>query len=221
MPCPRRGGLIALLAVGLLAAGVGCGNDNADRAGELTDARVDPTVSGPVTVTGSSTVLPVSMVAAEALRGQNPQVEVSVEGPGTGDGLQRFCEGGADVAGASRPIRDEELAACAAAGIEVIELPIGRDGIAVVVAPENRVGCLSFVDLYALLGPESDGVDRWREAGSLARQLHSAARFPDEALVVTGPGEESGTYDSFLEQVIDPVAEERVAAGRLPIPNSV
>ncbi|HYI62434.1 MAG TPA: substrate-binding domain-containing protein [Acidimicrobiales bacterium] len=197
----------------LLVASAGCGNDNSDRAAGLTDARADTTVEGRVTVTGSSTVQPVSAVAAEAFRGQNDAVDISVEGPGTGDGLERFCEGGADIAGASRPIQPEELAACEAAGIEVIELPIGRDGITVIVSTENQVPCLSFVDLYALVGPESSGFDRWRDAGDLAFDLRSELRFPDDRLVVTGPGEESGTYDSFVEQVLDPVTTRRIAEG--------
>lgn len=210
-----RRGVIVLAAVGLLGAVVGCGNDNADRASELTDARADRAVEGAVVVTGSSTVEPVSALVAEAFRGQNDQVDISVEGPGTGDGMERFCGGDADVTGASRPIKAEELEVCAAAGVEVIELPIGRDGITVVTAADNPIPCLSFADLYALMGPESGGVDRWQDARGLARALGSATPLPDERLVLTGPGEESGTYDSFIEQVLDPVAETRVEEGEL------
>jgi ABC-type phosphate transport system substrate-binding protein len=59
-----------LLVLALLVGGA-CGNDNSDRAGELTEATADPTVVGTVVVTGSSTVEPVSALVAEAVRGSN------------------------------------------------------------------------------------------------------------------------------------------------------
>ncbi|MGI8938409.1 MAG: substrate-binding domain-containing protein [Iamia sp.] len=207
----RATGAVAVALV-LLAA---CGNDNSDAYAELTDAQADPAVSGDVAITGSSTVEPISTFAAQAFFGQSGQVSISVEGPGTGDGMENFCGGDADITGASRPIKAEELAACGEAGIEVIELPVGLDGIAVVASPDNPVECLSFADLYALIGPEATGVDQWSGAADLAGTLGSETDFPDENLVLTGPGEESGTYDSFLEQVIEPVAEERAEAGAI------
>ena len=51
---------------------------------------------------------------------------------------------------------------CQAAGIEYIELKIAYDGITVMTSPDNTaVECLSFADLYALTGPESQGFDKW------------------------------------------------------------
>ncbi|WCO67528.1 substrate-binding domain-containing protein [Iamia majanohamensis] len=201
-----------VVAVAWIAA---CGNDNSDAYADLTDARVDTSVEGRVTVTGSSTVEPVSTFAAQALRGQTGAIDISVEGPGTGDGLEKLCGGDADIAGASRPITDEELSACAEAGIDLIELPVGLDGVAVVVEGSDPPSCLSFADLYALVGPEAVGVGRWSEATEVARQLGSDTVLPDRRLVVAGPGEESGTFDSLVEQVIEPVAERRVADGEV------
>ena len=66
---------------------------------------------GEVFVTGSSTVEPISTRVGElALEQSGGELEVTVEGPGTGDGFATFCGGGADVADASRPINDEEIA---------------------------------------------------------------------------------------------------------------
>jgi phosphate transport system substrate-binding protein len=208
----RRPLAIAATALALLAA---CGNDNSDKNAELTSVPADTSVSGRISITGSSTVEPVSSLASEAFRGQNDRVDISVEGPGTGDGIERFCEGGADVAGASRPIKPEELDACTANGVEVIELAIGLDGVAVITARDNDVACLGFADLYALIGHEAEGVDRWDDAEALAAELGSTNRLPDERLVLTGPGEESGTYDAFIELVLEPTAEPRVEAGIL------
>lgn len=203
--------IVALSA--LLAAG--CGNDNSAENRDLTDAVADTSVEGTVTFTGSSTVEPLSTLTAEAFGAQNPDVAISVEGPGTGDGFERFCEGDADVTGASRPIKPEELDACAGADVEVIELAVGLDGVTVVVPLESPVECLSFADLYALVGPEAEGIGWWTEASPLAEELGSSTEMPDLQLFLTGPGEESGTYDSFVEQVLAPIAEARVEEGAL------
>jgi len=69
--------------------------------------------------------------------------------------------------------------------------------------------CLSFADIYALVGPESSGFDNWNDAAEIASELGSNTQFPDLPLSITAPGEESGTFDSFVELVIDGLAEER------------
>ena len=99
---------------------------------------------------------------------------------------------------------------CAAAGIEYIELPIAFDGITVMTSPDNTsVECLSFADLYALIGPESQGFTTWDAAQTLGTELGSKVDYPSASLDITGPGEESGTFDSFVELVISGIAEER------------
>lgn len=69
--------------------------------------------------------------------------------------------------------------------------------------------CLSFADLYALIGPESEGFSNWSDAQTLADELGSTTQFPDVSLDLTGPGPESGTYDSFVELALEGIAEER------------
>ena len=69
--------------------------------------------------------------------------------------------------------------------------------------------CLNFADLYALTGPESDGITTWAGAQDLAAELGSDTELPDTALTVAGPGEESGTYDTFVELVIEEFNEDR------------
>jgi phosphate transport system substrate-binding protein len=67
--------------------------------------------------------------------------------------------------------------------------------------------CLDTADLYALLGPESIGFDSWSDANDLAVELGAPnAPYPDMPLDVTAPGEESGTFDTFVEFLIDGVA---------------
>jgi phosphate transport system substrate-binding protein len=169
-----------------------------------------PAVSGSINVSGSSTVEPISTGVAEALAASNPDFSFTVKGPGTGDGFKVFCTGETDISDASRKIKDEEAAACKSAGIEYVELPIAYDGMTVMTNPANSsVTCLSFADLYALIGPESTGFKKWSDAQALAKELGSNTTFPDGDLAITGPGEESGTYDSFVEIALDKIADPR------------
>jgi phosphate transport system substrate-binding protein len=207
----------ARLALALVAAA--CGDD--DTATDGTPTTQDGGgggLSGEVTVTGSSTVEPISARNAEKFNAQNPNVAISVDGPGTGDGFEIFCNGGADITDASRAIKAEELETCESNGIEVIELKVAIDGLSVITAADNdSVECLSFADLWALLGSESTGFSSWSDANDLAAELEDLggefgelhAPYPDVPLVVTAPGEESGTFDSFVELVLEPVAEAR------------
>jgi phosphate transport system substrate-binding protein len=168
------------------------------------------TVTGTIAVSGSSTVEPISTGVAEAFKALNPGFNFSVEGPGTGDGFQRFCAGEIDIADASRAIRDAEKENCTTANIRYVELKVAYDGITVMTSPDNGgVTCLSFADLYGLLGPESLGFGKWSDGQAIATELGSSTQLPDADLVVTGPGEESGTFDYFNEAVIQPIAEER------------
>jgi phosphate transport system substrate-binding protein len=182
-------------------------------------------LSGEIAVSGSSTVEPISAAAAAVFAESNPDVAITVEGPGTGDGFARFCAGETDVSNASRPISAEEVAACEEAGVDFIELKIAVDGLSVITSAENTaVECLSFVDLYALLGPDATGVTNWADASELADGYAATVTdlgavhtpYPDAELTVTAPGEESGTFDSFVEIVIASVGETLGVEDALP-----
>jgi phosphate transport system substrate-binding protein len=194
--------LVIALAIALVATA--CGNDDDASAGGGQE------LSGSITVSGSSTVEPISGANAEKFSAENQGVQISVEGPGTGDGFELFCDGKTDISDASRPIEAEEVTACEEEGIEFIELKVGIDGIAVLTSLENEeVECLSFKDLYALLGPESEGFGNWSDANDLAADAGAEhAPYPDAPLDITAPGEESGTYDSFAEIVLEDIAYE-------------
>ena len=218
---PRRIAAFALIATVGLGA---CSNGGATTAPSTAPSVAAPTtaastgtepstgaaITGKINVSGSSTVEPVSTAVAELVKAANPGFDFTVTGPGTGDGFKTFCKGETDISDASRKIKDEEAAVCAAAGIEYTELKIAYDGITVMTSPDNAaVTCLSFADLYALTGPQSQGFDKWSSAATLAKSLGSNTVFPDTDLAITGPGEESGTYDSYVELVITPIASKQ------------
>ena len=205
----RKIGRLGALLLATTLVAVACGDDDAS----TTTAGS----GGSVAISGSSTVLPISARVAEAFEAANPGVALSVEGPGTGDGFALFCSGEIDISDASRPIRDSEADACAAAGIEWIELQVAIDGLSVITSVNNTMfTCLDTADLYALLSDESIGFESWADANELAAEIGAPnAPYPDVDLEITAPGEESGTFDSFVEFLIDGVgggvdyAEER------------
>jgi len=156
-------------------------------------------MAGTITVSGSSTVQPISALVAELFNETNPDVAISVDGPGTGDGFALFCAGETDVSDASRPIDPEEADACAGSGVGYVELEVAFDGITVMTNPANEIECLTTGDLYALFGPESEGFAGWSDANALAQEVGGNGGFPDQPLQITAPGQESGTYDAFIE----------------------
>ncbi len=207
----RKLGLTALLlALALVAAA--CGDD--DGTSTTTAAGSTTTggsLTGSIDISGSSTVEPISAGVAELFGALNPDVAIKVEGPGTGDGAQLFCSGAIDIADASRNFKDEEVALCQQNGIEFVELQVGIDGITVMTSLENEtVACLANADLYALMGPESTGFNSWSDANALAAEIGAPyAPYPDADLTITAPGEESGTYDTFLEFAFKTIAADR------------
>lgn len=205
-----------LVSSALVVLAAACG-------GDAEAGRGDAGLSGEIFISGSSTVEPISALNAEKFAAQHPGVAISVEGPGTGDGFERFCNGESDVSDASRPIEEDEADLCAANGIEYTELEVAIDGIAVLTSPESPASCVGLGDIYALVGPESEGFETWADAQSLAREISSGemptpaadAGYPDASLDVTAPGEESGTYDSFIELTFEGFAED--ARGEEPV----
>ena len=167
-------------------------------------------MSGSIAISGSSTVEPISARNAEKFSAANPGAAISVEGPGTGDGFKLFCAGDTDISDASRAIKDAEREECAANGIEFTEYQVAIDGLSVLTSPANSaVACVNYGDMYALVGPESIGFDSWSDANALGAEVGGSGSYPDAPLTVTAPGEESGTYDTFVELVLEDIADER------------
>ncbi len=197
-------GTRTLVVLALMAmVGAACGNSGPDgTAGDRNG------LGGAVNISGSSTVEPISALNAERYSRLNPGVAISVEGPGTGDGFALFCTGETDISNASRAIKESEAETCAANGIEWIELVVATDGLSVITSNENDfIDCIGTNDLYALLGPESIGFGTWADANDLAAELGpNKGPYPDEDLTVTAPGEESGTFDTFVEFLIEGLA---------------
>jgi phosphate transport system substrate-binding protein len=147
-----------------------------------------------VVADGSSTVAPLSEAAATLFRDVDASVNVTVATSGTGGGFEKFCAGETDISNASRPIKDEEAAICAEAGIEFTEIVMANDGLAVVVPVGNTFAqCLTVEQLNTIWGPDAEGkITSWNQVDS---------SFPDVELALFGPGTDSGTFDYFTDEI--------------------
>src|SRR5690606_916462 len=121
-------------------------------------------------------------------------VQVAVGTSGTGGGFEKFCNGETDIQNASRPIKDEEKAACQSKGITYTELTVATDALTVVVNKENTwAKCLTVEQLKKIWEPAAEGkVKSWKDVDP---------RFPDEPLPPAGPGTDSGTFDYFTDEI--------------------
>ncbi|GGS92116.1 hypothetical protein GCM10010156_57950 [Planobispora rosea] len=190
----------AALVVSLAAA---CGGDAKPGSSDSTSSAAATSgesqaaggqLSGEIKVDGSSTVAPLTQAASELFGEEQPQVKVPVATSGTGGGFEKFCAGETDISNASRPIKDEEKAACEAKGIKFTELTVATDALTVVVPKENDwATCLTTDQLKKMWEPAAEGkVKTWKDVD---------AKFPAEELKLYGPGTDSGTFDYFTDEI--------------------
>ena len=172
--------MLPALCIGVMAAGV------AGRAEAQTAS---------IKIDGSSTVFPISEALAEEFQiSKRGKVRVTVGIAGTGGGFKKFCRGETDISNASRPISREEMDACRAAGVKYIEIPIAFDALTVVVNKENTwAKTMTIADLKKIWSPDAQGrVNNWNQV---------KAGYPNQKMMLFGPGTDSGTFDYFTEAV--------------------
>ena len=104
-------------------------------------------VSGTLTVAGSTSVTPLMQKMAEKYQELNPDAKIEIQSTGSSAGIEAVMDGAADIAMASRELKDEEKSALA---VEVI----ATDGIAVVVNPESKVEDLTIDELKQIFKGE-------------------------------------------------------------------
>lgn len=186
---PRIRLAAALAAPTLLLAA--CGGQSADSGNDGGAA-----TAGTVRADGSSTVGPLTAAAKELFNAtpEGADINITVGQSGTGGGFKKFCAGETDLSNASRPIKDEEAAACADAGIEFQEIIVANDALTVVVNNENDwAKCLTVEELNRIWAPESeDVVTNWSQVRD---------GFPDVEMELFGAGTDSGTFDYFTDVI--------------------
>ncbi len=146
-----------------------------------------------LTIKGSTTVLPIAQSCAEAFMDMHSDVNISVQGGGSGVGIASLIDGTCDIADASRPIKDKEVEVAKENGVEAYENAVALDGIAVIVHPSNQVDGLSIEQIKKIYTGE---ISNWNEVGGKKMKITVISR--DSA---------SGTFETFNELALD---KERV-----------
>ena len=163
-----------------------------------------------ISVVGSSTVYPFSTVVAENFGRDTGMKTPKIESTGSGGGMKLFCAGlgvnHPDITNSSRRIKKSELEKCSKAGIELVEIKVGYDGIVIANSKKGEKFNLSKRDIFLALAkdvPEGNA-----EGGKLIPNPNKTwkevnSNLPDIKIEVLGPPPTSGTRDAFNELAIE------------------
>ena len=157
-------------------------------------------------ITGSSTVLPFSTIAAEYF-GENSGFETPiVEGGGTGAGIAKFCETSdptsVDIVGASRKMKSSELSLCRTNGVnDVLEVRIGYDGIVFASDANGPEFAFTPSDWFNALAAEVE-VNGKLVPNPYTKWSEVDPKLPDQEIMVFVPGTKHGTREVFDLKVI-------------------
>ena len=153
-------------------------------------------------IVGSSTVYPFTTAVSEEFQRANPGSSAIVESTGTGAGIKLFCSGVGDqfpdMVNASRPMKASEYADCAKSGArQVIEVPIGIDGLTLIQAKGQPALNLTTTDIYKALAANPFGkpntATTWKDVNPA---------LPAIKIRVLGPPPTSGTRDSLADLIL-------------------
>lgn len=146
------------------------------------------TAAGSLVVKGSDTLVNLSAAWAEAFMEANEGVEISVQGGGSSTGFKALIDGMADLANASRPIKDSERQALEAKGKVPVAHVVACDAVNMVVHPSNPIRSLTMQQLSAILTGQ---VTNWKSLGG-----------EDRPITVYSRETSSGTYAFVREHVM-------------------
>ncbi len=141
-----------------------------------------------IVVKGSTTVLPIAQPCAEVFMDQNPDIDISIQGGGSGVGITSLIDGTCDIGNSSRPVKEEEVAKAKEKGVELFANIIAKDAIAVIVHTSNKIDGLTLEQIKAIYTGE---ISNWSPVGG-----------EDQVIVVVSRDSASGTFEAFNELVL-------------------
>lgn len=166
--------MYSILAVFLLAAvlfGAGC----------VSEPSVEN--EGMISLAGSTTVLPVAQKVADVYMADHASADIQISGGGSGVGVTAVLSGTADIGMLSRELKDSEKS-----GNSFKEFVIGRDGIALIGHPSNKVSDLTVAQVKDIYQGK---ITNWKEVGG-----------SDLEITLVGRDSASGTREFFTEFVL-------------------
>lgn len=200
--------LVALGVAAALAAGTlglaGCGGSSSTTGTDTssTPGSTNSELAGAITVAGSDTMVNLAQAWAEEFMKENPGVQLSVKGGGSGTGIAALLNGTVDFADASREMKAEEIAQLKAKGGDAVQTVVARDGITIIVNPSNPIADISKDNLGKIYRGE---ITNWKAVGG-----------PDKPITIVSRDPSSGTYELFQEKAVGKDKKYAKSAKLLP-----
>ena len=141
-----------------------------------------------LTLSGSTTVLPIAQKGAEDFMKVNPAIDVSVRGGGSGVGIQALIDSTTDIGDSSRAAKSKEISTARAKGVTMYANIIAKDGICVIV---NKANSISQIDLATLKKIYAGEINKWNDVGGSGGTM-----------VIVSRDTSSGTFEVFNEKVL-------------------
>lgn len=145
-------------------------------------------LAGQLTIKGSTTVLPITQEVGEAFMKQYPDINLSISGGGSGNGIKAMIDGTTNIAQSSRWIKDSEVKMAVDNGHFPVAFAVALDSIIPVVHPESPVDELS---MEQLRGIYNGNITNWKEVGG-----------QDRKIMVISRDSSSGTYGVWVDNVL-------------------
>jgi phosphate transport system substrate-binding protein len=136
-----------------------------------------------IVIKGSTTVLPIAQGTLEAFMKKHPDVQMSLSGGGSGEGIKALLDKTTDIANSSREIKSSEIELAKSKGVNPVEHVVAFDAIIPVVHPKNKVKNLSIDQLSQIYQGK---ITNWKEVGG-----------DDLKIVVISRDSSSGTFESW------------------------
>jgi phosphate transport system substrate-binding protein len=145
-------------------------------------------LAGNVVIKGSTTVLPIAQKAAEDFMKANPEINISVSGGGSGNGIKALIDGTTDIADSSRFIKDKEVQLAVSKGVLAVPHRVALDCVVPVVHPSNPLSDISMGQLKDIY---TGKITSWKALGGA-----------DKPIVIISRDTSSGTYEVWAKKVL-------------------
>lgn len=185
---------IALLTVAGMTAtmAVGCGsssNGTSDNAAGTNTESSDSSLSGTITAAGSSALKPLADDAADSFLNDHPDVSITIDAGGSGEGLKQVSEGTVDI-GNSDVAAEDKLDETAAK--ELVDHQVCVVTMAPIVNKDVAEAGVKSLTKEQLISIFTGKTTNWKDVGG-----------PDEDIVLVTRPESSGTRATFQKYALD------------------
>ncbi|MBN1297727.1 phosphate ABC transporter substrate-binding protein [bacterium] len=144
--------------------------------------------AGNIVMKGSTTVLPIAQAAAEEYMKLYPDVNISVSGGGSGNGIKAIIDGSCDIANSSRFIKSKEVVQATEKNVFPVAHRVALDCVVPVVHPSCPLTDVTLDQLRMIYTGE---IENWKALGG-----------PDKKIVVVSRDTSSGTYEVWESKVL-------------------